>query len=220
MPEDVGTWFDHWREILLHYAKLAEETEVEILMLGSELVTLRNRTDEWNRLIVAVRGRYRGKLSYSVNFWANHNEYQQVLEMAQWRHMDYIGVTGYFELTEKTDPSIAELKAAWQDDRNGQNVLADLEELSSRYGRPIVFWEIGYQSKDGTNIYPWNFARPGEEDESEQADCWTAFLNVFRDIEWFKGYGIYAERVGLPKVPQMYTVLGKIAEEVLGRTCN
>ncbi len=219
-PEDVDAWFDHWREILLHYAELAEETGVEVLLLGSELATLRDRTDEWNRLIVAVRSRYRGKLSYSVNFWADRDEYRQVLEMAQWKHMDYIGVTGYFELTDKADPSIEELEAAWRSDRNGQDVLADLENLSDRYGKPIVFWEIGYQSKDGTNIYPWDFPRPGRVDEGEQADAWAAFLNVFGGIEWFKGYGVYAEHVGLPPNPLGYNVLGKQAEEVLGRECK
>jgi len=220
MPEDIGAWFEHWREILLHYAKLAEEMRVEILLLGSELTTLQNRMDEWNRLIVAVRSRYHGKLSYSANFWVNRHEYGQVLNMAQWRYMDYIGITGYFELTNKTNPSIEELEAAWHHDRNGQDVLADLEALSSKYGKPIVFWEIGYQSKDGTNMYPWNFPRPGEEDEREQADAWAAFLNVFRNIEWFKGYGIYAEHVGLPRLPKMYTVLGKLAEGVLARDCS
>ncbi|MCK4394543.1 hypothetical protein KAX17_16690 [Candidatus Bipolaricaulota bacterium] len=220
VPQDIDAWFYHWREILLHYAELAEETSVEILLLGSELVTLRDQTDEWNRLIVAIRSRYHGKLSYSVNFWANRKEYQQVLEMAQWRHMDYIGVTGYFGLTNKVDPSIKELETAWYHDRDGQDVVADLEELSNKYRKQIVFWEIAYQSKDGTNIYPWNYPRPGEVDEGEQADAWTAFLNVFRDIDWFKGYGTYAEHVGLPPNHLGYNVLGKLAEEVLRRECS
>jgi len=219
-PKDIATWFEHWREILLHYAELAEETLVEVLLLGSELVTLRDRTNDWNRLIVAIRNRYHGKLSYSVNFWADREEYQQIFEMAQWRHLDYIGVTAYFELTAKTDPSPEELKAAWTDDRTGQNILADLETLSNTYEKPVVFWEIGYFSRDGTNIYPWNYPLPGEEDEQEQADCWAAFLNVFSGIEWFQGYGLYAENVGLPEIPKMYSVLGKLAEGVLGENCR
>ncbi len=219
-PNDIAKWFDHWREILLHYAELAEERQVEIFMLGSELATLRNRTQEWNQLIDVVRNRYSGKLSYSVNFWANRDEYEQVFEMTQWRHLDYIGVTGYFELTEKIDPTVEELEAAWTSDRTGQNILADLEALSSTYKKPVVFWEIGYFSRDGTNIYPWNFPLPGDEDEQEQADCWAAFLNVFSDIEWFRGYGIYAENVGLPKIPKLYSVLGKLAEDVLRENCG
>jgi len=216
-PEDVSVWFEHWREILLHYAELAEETRVEVLLLGSELVTLRDRTNDWNRLIVAIRNRYHGKLSYSVNFWPNHDGYHQVLKMSQWKHMDYIGVTGYFELTDKNNPSVEELEAAWHNDRHEQDILADLEGLTRKYEKPVVFWEIGYFSKDETNVYPWNYPRPGEVDEGEQADCWTAFLNAFQGIDWFKGYGIYAEQVGLPPKPLGYDVLGKLAEEVLRR---
>ncbi len=219
-PNNVELWFDHWREILLHYATLAEETHVEVLLLGSELATLRNRKDDWNRLIVAVKSIYHGKLGYSVNFWADRVEYQQVKEMTQWRHLDYIGVTGYFELTDEADPSIEDLKVAWNCDRKGQDILADLEALHHEYGKPIVFWEIGYTSKDGTNIYPWDFPRPGEEDLGEQADCWEAFLSVFSGIEWFQGYGIYAERIGLPKIHKMYGVLGKPAEDVFGNICG
>jgi len=220
MPEDVETWFSHWKEILLHYAELAEETQVEILLLGSELVTLRNQTDEWDNTIDAVRSCYHGKLSYSVNYWFDRNEYGTVLKMTQWEHLDFIGVTGYFELTEKTDPSIEELEAAWTNDRTGQDIVADLEALCSTYEKPVVFWEIGYVSQDGTNTYPWDYPPTGDDDEQEQADCWAAFLNVFSGIEWFRGYGIYAENVGLPTKPKMYDVLGKLAEGVLGENCR
>ncbi len=220
MPEDVETWFSHWKEILLHYAELAEETQVEILLLGSELVTLRNHTDEWDKTIDAIRSRYHGKLSYSVNYWFDRNEYEEVFEMTQWQHLDYIGVTGYFELTDKADPTIENLEAAWTNDRYGQNIIADLETLISRYEKPIVFSEIGYVSRDGTNTYPWDYAPAGDVDEQEQANCWAAFLNVFSDIEWFHGYGIYAENVGLPTKPKMYSVLGKLAEGVLSQNCD
>ncbi|MGC9530377.1 MAG: glycoside hydrolase family 113 [Candidatus Bipolaricaulaceae bacterium] len=219
-PADVDRWFAHWREILLHYAELAEGAGVEVLLLGSELATLRGHVDRWNELIFAVRSRYRGKISYSVNFWANREEYRQVMAMSQWRHMDYIGVTGYFELTEELDPSIQELEAGWRRDQVGQDVVADLQALSRAYDKPIVFWEIGYQSKDGAAMYPWKFPRPGREDEQEQADAWRAFLNVFWGRDWFAGYGICAEHVGLPKVPRMYSILGKRAEAVLAEACE
>lgn len=220
MPDNIHTWFNHWQSILLHYAKLAEETGVEVFLIGSELASLRNQTDEWIRLIEAVRKSYHGKLSYSANFWYDRNEYQKVLAMKQWKYLDYIGTTAYFELTDKLDPSIEELESAWHDDFNGQDVKADLESLSNRFGKSIVFWEIGYESKNGTNTYPWDFPRPGEKDEGEQADAWAAFLNVFKNINWFEGYGIYAEHVGLPTKPKTYTVLGKVAEGVLGTQCN
>jgi endo-1,4-beta-D-glucanase Y len=220
LPSNLDLWFSGWRRILIHYAELAEETGVEILLLGSELVTLRRHSEKWRELITAVRDRFSGRISYSVNFWANREAYEEVLAMSHWADLDYIGVTGYFELTEKRTPTLEELKAAWRRDRNGQDVIADLETLHRKYGKPIVFWEIGYQSKDGTNIYPWNYPRPGGVDEMEQVVAWRAFLEVFRERPWFKGFGIYAEHVGLPPNPLGYNVLGKLAEKVFREVCG
>ncbi len=215
LPQEIGTWFDNWGEILTHYAKLAEETGVEVLLVGSQLVTLRTQTEAWEKVINSVRSRYHGKLSYLANFWANRNEYQQVFDMSQWESLDYIGIAGYFELTQSADPSLDTLRAAWQDDRNGQNILEDLERLNDKYKKPIAFWQMGYRSVNGTNIYPWDTLNEGVLDEDEQADAWTAFFDVFMDNEWFKGYGVYTERVGLPKSPKGYTVLEKSVEKVL-----
>ena len=219
-PGDIDQWFTHWQEILVHYAHLAEEAGVEVLLLGSELSTLRNHTEGWDRLIAAVRSIYHGKIGYSVNFWANREEYRQVTEMTHWRNLDYVGVTAYFELTSTSNPSVDDLRAAWYSDRTTQNIMDDLERLSRQYRKPIVFWEIGYLSRDGTNTYPWDFFLQGQYDEVEQADCWTAFLDVFTDIDWFHGFGIYAEQVGLPRIPLMYGVLGNQAEAVLTRFCD
>lgn len=220
LPRDLDTWFSNWAQVLIHYAKLAEATGVEVLLLGSELVTLRRYSEKWRALISDVRNRFSGRISYSVNFWATREAYEEVLAMSHWSDLDYIGITGYFELTDSRSPTLEELKAAWKKDRNGQNVLADLEGLYRRYRKPIVFWEIGYQSKDGTNIYPWNYPRPGNVDEMEQANAWRAFLEVFRGCPWFKGYGIYAEQVGLPPNTLGYNVIGKLAEEVFRGECG
>lgn len=217
LPSDVNSWFAHWQEILLHYADLARETGVEILLIGSELATL-DPYDNWNGLIDAVRQRYSGLLSYSVNWWFDENAYRNVLAMSQWAKLDYIGVTAYFELTDKTDPSLSELEIAWRRDRNGRNVLDDLDRLSSRYGdKPVVFWEFGYQSKNGTNMEPWNYPKPGDPDPQEQADAYQAYFNAFSSLPWWSGQGIFAEQVGLPIDPLGYDVLNKPAEAVLAQ---
>lgn len=214
-PDNVDAWFEGWREIILHYASLAEEIEIEVLLLGSELLTVDDETDHWRRLIREVRQRYSGKLSYSVNFWPNRDLFEKVMAMSYWSDLDYIGVTAYFELTKKTDPTLAELMAAWRGDRHGQDIVADVQSLIDRYGKPVIFWEMGYESKDGTNIRPWDFPEPGSADEGEQADAWLAFLQVFQAVPLFEGYGVFAENVGLPQKAIGYNVLGKRAEEVL-----
>jgi hypothetical protein len=217
-PADIDAWFSHWQEILIHYADLAKEAGVEVLLISSEMVTMQKQHVQWLKLIDTVRQHYQGLLSYSANWWFDAAEFQSVFDMEQWDQLDYIGVTAYFELTDKADPSLAELEAAWSHDRDGRNVLDDLDRLSSQHGnRPIVFWEFGYQSKKGTNIEPWNYPKPGDPDPQEQADAYQAYFKVLSPFPWWSGQGIFAEGVGLPIDPTGYNVLNKPAESILAQ---
>lgn len=216
-PADMSKWFARWREIVQHYARLAQETASDVLLIGAELITLQSQTAEWEHLIREVRGVFRSQLSYSANWWFDRAGFQNVLNMRQWALLDFIGITTYFELTNKNAPTLTELRAAWQRDRHGQNVLNDLDELRRRYNKPIVFWELGYQSRDGTNTSPWDWTKAITPDEQEQADAYQAFFEVFSGRTGFSGYGLFAHQVGLPRNPVGYDVLGKRAERVIAQ---
>ena len=221
-PDNLKLWFDHWEKILVHYAKFSQKHGVEVLLLGSELPTLRGEPKRWNAIIKELRKHYSGKLSFSVNFWTKRSQYREVLNMTQWENLDYIGITGYFELTSKHDPSLAEVKGGWSSDSHNQKVIEDLLRLNKKYRKPIVFWEIGYQSKNGTNIYPWDYLRRGIQDQREQRDCWKAFLEVFEDKDWVDGFAIFAEQVGLPRDKKGYhgyNVLRKRAQPIFCNGC-
>ena len=218
LPANLDQWFASWEALLLHYANLMEETGGEILLLGSELVTLRDHHDYWLRLIEKVRQHYAGLLSYSANWWYDSNFYRSILEMKQWEALDYIGVTAYFEMTDQQDPTVDELEGAWRRNRHRRNVLADLESMSIRYGnKPVVFWEFGYQSKNGANIEPWNFFLDAESDPQEQADAFEAYFNAFSPMPWWRGQGVFAEQVGLPIDIFGYSILDKPAETVIAQ---
>lgn len=216
-PANVSPWFTRWREIVLYYARFAQAANVDVLLVGTELVTMQRYNSEWERLIREVRTFFRNKVSYSANWWYDRAGFQTVLTMSQWTLLDYIGVTAYFELTNKTNPTVAELRSAWQRDRHAQNVLSDLETLRQRYNKPLVFWEFGYQSRDGTNIYPWDYLKATPPDEQEQADAYQAFFEVFSGRTGFLGFGLFAHQVTLPKDAVGYDVLGKLAESVIAR---
>jgi len=223
LPEDLDTWFEHWEKVLVHYAKFSEKHGVEVFLLGSELPTLRGEPRRWKEIISEVRKYYSGKISFSVNFWKNRAEYEEVLNMTQWEDLDYIGITGYFELTPDLDPSVSQLRQAWSSDLHGQNVLEDIKLLRDVYNKPVVFWEIGYQSKDGTNIYPWDYNREAEKDEGEQKDSWIAFLRVIQDKDWILGYMAFGEQVGLPEEKpgyNGYNVIRKKAQTVFCNICK
>lgn len=214
-PEDVGTWFENWREILRTYAVFAEEQAVEIMLLGWELETLLPYHEEWQRTIAALRDLYSGELSYLTNWWAERNEYAKVLSWAPWQSLDFIGVSAYFALTRNTDSTIGELEQAWYEDANGQNIVEDMEALSTQHDKPIVFWELGYQSKDGAAGAPWNFVLRAPPDEREQADALAAAFHVLGDRPWYAGHVIWGEQVGLRKTADSYSVLGKKAARII-----
>ncbi len=217
-PQNVGAWFQNWREILRRYAAFAEETDVEILLIGWEFETMLRHHDEWRTTISQLRHLYDGQLSYLTNWWADRDEYARVLYWSPWKSLDFIGVSAYFDLTRKNDPTSEELEQAWYEDANGQNIIEDLGKLSAEYGNCIVFWELGYQSKDGANQEPWNYVRPGPPDQGEQADAFAAAFTVLKDQPWLAGHIIWGEEPGLPKIAASYSVLDKEAGRTIRAT--
>ncbi len=87
-----------------------------------------------------------------------------------------------YPLTNKTNPTVGELKAAWVD----KGYIAMLENLSSQHNKPIVFTEIGYESRDGANMHPAS-STSAPLDLQEQADCYQAALEVLWGKPWLHG---------------------------------
>ena len=72
-PRDWNAWFDSYRAFLLHYARMAEELDVEFMSVGTELVSTERHTDQWRQNIQTVRKVYKGQLTYSAN-WDHYKE--------------------------------------------------------------------------------------------------------------------------------------------------
>lgn len=212
-------WFDSYRDYVNHYATLSQEAGVDMLCIGVEMGGVTHREEDWRRVIQEVRQRYKGAITYSslcVAFAGISFPWGEVPRIKWWDAVDYIGVNGYNQLTDKNDPTVAELKAAWTD--RGHIVL--LESLSRQYNKPIVITEIGYESKDGANRWPgWGGKdRQGPVDLQEQADCYQATLEVLWGKPWLAGIFWFQWDVSTSKGgpnSDTYTPYGKPAEEVL-----
>jgi hypothetical protein len=64
---DWQRWQQQYRCFLMHYARLAEAVEADLLVIGTELAgTTSARTGFWRRLIAEVRGVYAGRLTYAT----------------------------------------------------------------------------------------------------------------------------------------------------------
>ncbi|MHA1791683.1 MAG: glycoside hydrolase family 113 [Promethearchaeota archaeon] len=168
-------WWKSWHDWTIMMAKLAENHSVEIFSVGCEMGNTEQNVSEWRDLISDIRQVYSGKLTYAANWDA-------VFRIEWWDALDFIGIDAWYPLTTKLDPTITELRTSW----NG--IGQHLELISRQWNRPILFTEMGYQSRDGCNMMPWDVKFRLVEDQQEQADCYEAFLtsNVYH-APWFAG---------------------------------
>ena len=199
-PTDPAAWFASYQTFILHYAQLASENGVGGLIIGTELASLSGSSykTEWDNIIAQIRSLYPSlTLAYGANATSATDEFTTV---SFWDKVDIIGVDGYFPLTGQADPTVAQLVAAWTNNKNGLNIVAALKALQSTYNKPLVFTELGYVSASGANEAPYSSAAAGATyDPTEQANCYEAFFEVFsQQTSWMKGVFWWAWTVSPP----------------------
>ena len=96
---------------LVCLARLAEETGIDLLVIGTELYTATDESDDertnpkaaefWSRLIDEIREIYSGKLTYSTACWIGKCDGINCLSF--WSKLDFIGLEPYFALWALTD---------------------------------------------------------------------------------------------------------------------
>ncbi len=213
--EEWQRWFTDYREFILHYARLAEQAGIEALCVGAELrATVGKREADWRRIIADVRAVYHGKLTYAANW------YREFEEVPFWDALDFIGIQAYFPLSEKENPSLDELKRGWRPH------LEAIEEVHRKFGKPVVFTEIGYRSTPDAAVRPWEWPdrsfRPATDDGlALQAGCYEALFETFWPEDWFSGAYVWKWYPGPRRTTRGpgrdFTPQGKPAESVLSR---
>jgi hypothetical protein len=215
-PTDIDAWFASYTQFILHYAQMAEELGVEAYCMGTEFRTISGAAnrDRWIAVINAIRNVYSGVLTYAANATYPADEFTSV---SFWDQLDIIGLDGYFTLTDQTNPTLAQLIAAWRSNRYGEDLVAAVQNFANSRQKPVIFTEIGYKSTDGTNREPWNFGLTGALDTAEQRDCYEAAFTVWsQQSSWMKGFFWWAWPVPAPAANDTdYNPRGKPAEVVL-----
>lgn len=181
--QDWMTWEKDYRAFLLHTARLADEVDAEILIIGTELSNpVQERPEFWRKLIADVRAIYDGRLTYGANW---HDDY---LSVPFWDALDFIGVQAYFPIAGSDEPSLPELRRGWNDP------MRSLEALSARSNKPILFTEVGYRSVSYAAREPWRWPSRDERappDFRMQSDLFTAFFESVWLQPWFAGAVIW-----------------------------
>lgn len=200
-PLSYDGWYASYEALMTIVAQIATRTNVDMLSVGSEFSSLDRAEERWYHVIKVIKKVYKGALMYSANWDTLFNiQFQDQL--------DFLGLTGYFSLTKKKDPSVQELIAAWKP------LKALFKKWQKEKNIPLLFSELGYTSQDGINMHPWNYTTSNMLDLKEQKDCYTAFTKVWKDEKALYGVFFYEWFGKGGKNDHGYTPRGKPALDV------
>ena len=176
-PRDWELWWRNYAAFILAEARWAERHAVEMLSVGSELSSAERFTQHWVDLIAEVRQVYSGLVTYSANW-----DHLQSLEFAA--RTDFIGMNAYHEIGS-AEPDLETMVRRWN------RILREVQVWQATHGRPVVVTEIGYQSRRGTTLYPWDYLAGGPADPAEQDLGYRAFIQAWSGMPWLAGTYFY-----------------------------
>jgi hypothetical protein len=172
--QDWLLWENSFREYILLFASVADSMKVEIFCIGTEFgAAVKQRPQFWISLIDTVKKIYKGKLTYAAN-WDDYKDFPF------WSRLDYIGVDAYFPLSQDKTPSLKSLNKSWK------KYSDELERLSVRYSRPVLFTEYGYRNVDYSSTEPWK-EKEGDQNDKAQVNAYEALYQNFSGKAWFAG---------------------------------
>ncbi|MBK5231413.1 MAG: hypothetical protein JJE13_00325 [Thermoleophilia bacterium] len=205
-PADRAAWFSSYGNFIGHYAGLAANNGVDVFAVGTELKSLSGDTDPWKKMIEDVRAKFGGQLTYAANW-------DEVDQVQFWDSLDVIGVDAYYPLASEGQVLTEDdLVSAWQ------TPISSLEATNTKWGKPIMFTEIGYPSQAGAAAHPYEVRPDDPPDQAAQAVAYRAAFAAFADKPWFQGMNWWSWRADPGKNEKLkidYSPEGKEAEQVL-----
>lgn len=203
-------WFQSYTRFMLHYARLAEKYGCEMLCTGCEMNAMDLQSAYCREMIAAVRNVYSGIVMHNVN----HGREMK----ADWLDLvDIVGISGYYPLADENDSGYSREKmiSKWE---SAKKVV---EETHRKYGKPVMFAEIGMRSEKGCSAYPWDDnPRTMPTAEQEQAEFYDTAMEVFWNEPWFSGFFWWDWPAKLYDIMEAknnrnFCIYGKEAEKVL-----
>lgn len=230
------TFFASYRQFLQGYLSASKVAghEPDMLSVGAELLEASTtRAADWRSLIAWVRTQYSGSLTYAA---IASGILQGTITWLD--ELDHIGIDAYVPLNSApaiplgqqhywpqngTVPSVAQFEEAWQP------YLKAMANVSKTVGKPVVFAEVGYQSRWGSWRNPAGVLVLDPTDGSSwersvslqtQANMYEALLNALEPHsgDWWSGVFWWLARVDSTaggSCDDSFVPLGKPAMDVL-----
>lgn len=165
-----------YRNFILEFAQLAQEENVAIFCIGTELEQfINNRPEYWSLLIQDIKKIYTGKLTYAANW----DEYTSV---PFWKQLDFIGVDAYFPISEEKTPTEEDAKKGWI------KWMDELKSVSEIFNKKIIFTEYGYRNVDFSGKEPWHSGRENKTiNHAAQGNLLTGLFESVWQEPWMGG---------------------------------
>lgn len=209
-PESWNTWWESYREMLIHFAWIGQGNGVDVLVIGSELVSTEPKTDEWRETIRKVREVFKGKLTYSAN-WDHYSGIEF------WDQLDLIGMNSYWTLGKDKNASVEEIKKNWS------NIKKDVLGFVAKKDKPLMFLEVGWCSMSNAATDPWDYTTGDPVDNELQKRLYEGFFQSWYGEPHLGGFSIWewsptpdaTDDDAVEAIERGYTPEGKPAEKVL-----
>lgn len=205
--EDWVKFEEKYREFALFYAQMAQDLDIEVFCIGTELEKfVVTRPNFWRSLIEEIREVYSGQLTYASNW----DEYKRV---GFWDLLDFIGVDAYFPVSDKQLPTKEDFINGWQEH------ITTLENFSETHQKSFVFTEYGYRSMEYCGKEPWDSGNGYGTNMEAQVNAYNGFFESVYQEEWMKGGFIWKWFTDHPNSGgtsnNRFTMQNKPAQEVL-----
>ena len=204
-------WAASYSRFVKAWAAVAEASHAEMFSAGVELrswVTTAHGPS-FTRLLRELRRVYHGLLTYSANW-------DDVDEAVVLGDLDVIGINAFYPLADAPGASEASMV------ERARAVRERVHELSSNWGKPVLFTEVGYTTRANPALRPWEWPDSMTHvrvDEAAQAAAYRALLEPMLDEPNFAGFfvwRVYADPDDTSQeAPWGFSPRGKEAEAVV-----
>ncbi len=180
-PAAWKIFFDRYERWMRGYAMLAEMYDFDVLCVGVELVQATvGHAPAWRNMIKRLRTIYSGPMVYAAN-WGEEFE-----NLEFWDALEAIGLDCYYPLSEKENPTDAELMAG------AEQIVKKIHTISKKFNKPVLLTEIGFCSMPQTWKSPHQDSRGAPVDLEAQRRCYEAISQALKnsmqkDGEWLAG---------------------------------
>lgn len=185
-------WFESYTTYVLYVSSFAEKYNIDMVMIGCEMVCADAQEQEWRKLITKVRENYQGLLTY------NADKYQED-RITWWDDLDVISSSGYYPV------------GTWKQE------LERIEKVVKEFKKPFFFAEAGCPARIGNESLPNDYAWVGERSEEAQLSYYEEMFTESSKVDFVDGFGLWDWKTILypleaAHVDDDYCVYGKKAE--------